>query len=125
MNIQIFTIEKRQTTIQCPKCLLVKCFLVVCFLAGHRSFAAKLAQINLKNRDKYICGSEQTTKYLWESCPKSKLKHLHNMESNLTKMLQDEDKCKEFQLLLKEMEKRLRNEENQSRTRNAGNRFAR
>jgi len=47
------------------------------------------------------------------------------MESNLRKILQDEDKCKEFQLLLKEMEKRLRDEENQSRTRNVGNRFAR
>jgi len=47
------------------------------------------------------------------------------MEPNLTKILQDKDKCKEFQLFLKEMEKRLRDEENQSRIRNTGNRPAR
>jgi len=35
------------------------------------------------------------------------------MKPNLTKILQDKNKCKEFQLLLKEMEKRLRDEENQ------------
>jgi len=47
------------------------------------------------------------------------------MEPKLRKILQDKDKCKEFQLLLKEMKKRLRGEENQSRTKNAGNRSTR
>jgi len=93
---------------------------MVHFLTGHGPFTAKLAQMNLKDSDKCTCGSEQTTKHLWESCPRSELKYLHNMDPNLTKILQDKDKCKKFQLLLKEMEKRLRDEENQSRIRNAG-----
>jgi len=76
-----------------------------------------------KDSDKCTCGSEQTTKHLWESCPRNELEYLHDMEPNLTKILQDKDKCKEFQLLLlKEMKKQLRDEENQSRIRNAGNR---
>jgi len=85
---------------------------MVHFLTGHGPFAAKLAQMNLKESDRCTCGSEQTTKHLWESCPKSELKHLHNMESNLTKILQDKDKRKKFQLLLKEMEKRLKRTKN-------------
>jgi len=67
------------------------------FLTGHEPFTAKLAQMSLKDSDKCICGSEQTTKHLWESCSKSEFKHLHNIEPNLTKILQDKDKCKEFQ----------------------------
>jgi len=39
----------------------------------------------------------------------------------LIKILQDKDKRKEFQLLVKEMEKILKDEEYQSKTRNAGN----
>jgi hypothetical protein len=92
---------------------------MVHFLTG--PFAAKLAQMNLKESDKCSCGSAQTTKHLWESCTKSELKHLHNTEPNLTKILQDKDKRKEFQLLVKEMERRLKDEEYQSKTRNAGN----
>jgi len=64
-------------------------------------------------------------RHLWESYPKSELKYLRNTEPDLTKILQDKDKCKEFQFLLKKMEKRLKDEENQSRTRNMDNRFAR
>jgi len=91
---------------------------------GHGTFATKLAQMNLKESDKCTCGSAQTTKHLWESCTKSELRHLHDTKPNLTKILQDKDKRKEFQLL-KEMEKRLRDEEYQSKSRNAGNRSAR
>ncbi|KAH0949467.1 hypothetical protein HN011_003729 [Eciton burchellii] len=92
---------------------------MVHFLTGHGSFAAKLAHMNLKESDKCSCGSAQTTKHLWESCTKSELKHLHDTESNLTKIPQDKDKRKEFQLVVKEMEKRLRDEEYQSKSRNA------
>jgi len=68
----------------------------------------------------------RTTKHLWESCTKSELRRLHDTEPNLTKILQDKDKDnKEFQLLVKEMEKRPRDEEYQSKSRNAGNRSAR
>jgi hypothetical protein len=77
--------------------------------------------MNLKESDKCSCGSTQTTKHLWESCTKSELKQLYDTEPNLTKILQDEDKRKKFQLLVKEMEKRLKNEEYQSKIRNAGN----
>jgi len=45
---------------------------MVHFLTGHGPFAAKLAQINLKESDKCSCGSAQT-KHLWESCAKSEL----------------------------------------------------
>ncbi|KAH0944758.1 hypothetical protein HN011_002237 [Eciton burchellii] len=76
--------------------------------------------------DKCTCGSAQTTKHLWESCTKSQLRRLHDTEPNLTKILQDKDKDnKEFQLLVKEMERRPRDEEYQSKSRNAGNRSAR
>jgi hypothetical protein len=95
------------------------------FLTGHGPLAAKLAQMNPKESDKCTCSSAQTTKHLWESCTKSELRHLHDTESNLTKMLQDKDKRKEFQLLVKEMEKRPRDEEYQSKSRNAGSRSAR
>jgi len=37
---------------------------------------------------------------------------MRNTEPSLTKVLQDKDKRIEFQLLLKEMEKRLKDEEN-------------
>jgi hypothetical protein len=90
---------------------------------GHGPVAAKLAQINLRESDK--CGSAQTTKHLWESCTKSELRRLHDTEPDLTKILQDKDKRKEFQLLAKEMEKRPRDEEYQSKSRDAGNRSAR
>jgi len=50
---------------------------MVHFLTGHGP-AAKLAQMNLKDSDKCTYGSEQTTKHLWESCPRSELKYLHN-----------------------------------------------
>jgi hypothetical protein len=94
---------------------------MVHFLTGYRPFAAKLAQMNLKESDKCSCGSAQTTKHFWISCTKSELKHLHNTKPNLIKILQDKDKRKEFQLLVKEMEKILKDEEYQSKTRNAGN----
>jgi hypothetical protein len=94
------------------------------FLTGHGPFAEKLAQMNLKENDKCICGSAQT-KHLWESCTKSELKHLYDTEPNLTRILQDKDKRKEFQLLVKEMKKKLKDEEYQSKCRNAGNRSAR
>jgi hypothetical protein len=85
---------------------------MVHFLTGHGSFAAKLAQMNLKESDKCTCGRAQTTKHLWESCRKSEPKHLYdNTEPNLTKILKDKDKRKEFQLLVKEMEKRLKDGE--------------
>jgi len=73
--------------------------------------------MNLNENDKYMCGSKQTTKHFWESWPKSELKYLYNIESNLTKILQD--KRKKFQHLLKEMEKRLK-DEYQSKTRDVG-----
>jgi len=100
---------------------------MVHFLTGHGSFAAKLAQMNLKDSDKCTSGSEQTTKHLWESCPRSELEYLHGIEygTEPDKNTTSEDKYKEFQLLLKEIEKRLRDEENQSRIRNVGNRPAR
>ncbi|KAH0955277.1 hypothetical protein HN011_000717 [Eciton burchellii] len=98
---------------------------MVHFLTRHGPFAAKLAQMILKESDKCTCGSAQTTKHLWESCTKSELRRLHDTESKLTKILQDKDKHKEFQLLVKEMEKGLRDEEYQSKSRNAGNRSAR
>jgi len=83
-----------------------------------------VAQINLKDSDKYTCGSEQTTsKHLWKSCPKNELKHLHNIKPNLRKLLQDKNKCKEFRLLVNEMGKIVRDEENA--VRNMENRFAR
>jgi len=50
------------------------------------------------------------------------------MEPNLIKIQdkdKDKDKDKEFQLLLNEMKKRVRDEENQSRIRNMGNDCAR
>jgi len=47
------------------------------------------------------------------------LKHLRNIESDFTNILQDKDKFIEFQLLLKEMEKRLKDEENQFKNSNA------
>ncbi|KAH0954224.1 hypothetical protein HN011_001714, partial [Eciton burchellii] len=75
----------------------------------HGPFATKLAQ-NLKDNNECSCGKEQTTKHLWESC---ELKHLCNKEPQLTKLLQDKHKRREFQFLLKEMEKRLKNEERQ------------
>jgi hypothetical protein len=87
---------------------------MVYFLTGHEPFAAKLAQMNLKESDICTCGSAQTTKHLRESCRKSELKHLYN-----TEVLQYKDKRKEFQLLLKEMKKRLNDEECQSKTRNS------
>jgi len=65
---------------------------MVHFLTGHGPFAAKLAQMNLKESDKYTCGSAQTTTHLWESCTKGELRRLHDTESNLTKLLQDKDK---------------------------------
>jgi len=92
-------------------------------LPGHGPFAAKLAQMTLS--DKCTSGSAQTTKHLWESCTKSERRRLHDTEPNITKILQDKDKRKEFQLLVKEIEKRLRDEEYQSKNRNAGNRSAR
>jgi len=98
---------------------------MVHFLTGHGAFVAKLAQMNLKESDKCSCGNAQTIKHLWESCAKSELKHLHDTEPNLPKILQDKDKRKAFQLLVKEMEKRLKDEEYQFKTRNAGNRSAR
>jgi len=98
---------------------------MVHFLTGHGPFAAKLAQMNLKESNKYTCGSAQTTKHLWKSCTKSELKYLYDTESNLTKVLQDKDKRKEFQFLVKEMEKRLKDEEYQSKSRNADSRSAR
>jgi hypothetical protein len=98
---------------------------MVHFLTGHGPFAAKLAQMNLKESDKCTCGKAQTTKHLWESCTKSELRHLHDTEPNLTKILQDKNKRKEFQLLVKDMEKRLKDKEYQSKSRNAGNRFVR
>ncbi|KAH0945800.1 hypothetical protein HN011_002044 [Eciton burchellii] len=97
---------------------------MVHFLMGHGPFAAKLAQMNLKKSDKCMCGSAQTTKHLWESCTKSELRRLHDTEPNLTKILQNKDKRKEFQLLVKEIEKRLRDEEYQFKSRNTGNRSA-
>ncbi|KAH0950378.1 hypothetical protein HN011_009116 [Eciton burchellii] len=90
---------------------------MVHFLTRHGPFAAKLAQMNLKESDKCKCGSAQTTKHLWESCTKSELKHLYDTEPNLTKILQEKDKRKEFQFLAKEMKKRLKDEEYQSKTR--------
>jgi len=39
---------------------------MVHFLTGHGPFAVKLAQMNLKESNKYTCGSVQTTKHLWE-----------------------------------------------------------
>jgi len=51
---------------------------MVHFLMGYGPFAAKLAQMNLKENDKCACGSEQTAKHLWESCAKSEFKHLRN-----------------------------------------------
>jgi len=66
------------------------------FLTEHKPFAAKLAQMNLKDIDKCTCDNEQTTKHLWVSCPKNELKHLHNIESNFTKILWNKDKYKEF-----------------------------
>jgi len=93
---------------------------MVHFLMEHGSFAAKLVQMNLKKSNKYIYDSKQIIKHLWKSCPKSELKHLCNTEPNLTKILQNKNKRKEFQLLLKEIEKRLKDEENQSKIRNAG-----
>jgi hypothetical protein len=52
---------------------------LVHFLTGHgygyASFAAKVAQVNLKESDKCVCDSEQIAKYFWELCVKSKLKH--------------------------------------------------
>jgi DNA-binding LytR/AlgR family response regulator len=50
---------------------------------------------------------------------------MYDTEPNMTKVLQDKDKRKEFQLLVKEMEKKLKDDEFQSKTRNAGNRSAR
>jgi len=88
------------------------------FSNRHEPFAAKLAQMNLKDNNKYMYSSKQITKHLWDSCPKSELKHLHNMESNLTKILQDKDKYKKFQVLLRKIEKQLKNEKNQSKIRN-------
>jgi len=61
--------------------------------------------MNLKENDKYTCDNEQTMRHLWESYPKSELKYLCNTEPDLTKILQDKNKCKEFQFLLKKMEK--------------------
>jgi len=58
---------------------------MVHFLTGYRPFAAKLAQMNLKESDKCSCGSAQTTKHFWISCTKSELKHLHNTKPNLIK----------------------------------------
>jgi len=81
---------------------------MVHFLTGYEPFAAKLAQMALKESDKCTCGSAQITKHLWESCTKSELRRLHDTEPNLTKILQDKEKRKEFHLLVKEMEKRLR-----------------
>jgi len=73
---------------------------MVHLLTGHGPFAAKLAQMNLKENDECTCGSAQTTKHLWEACTKSEPKHLYDTEPNLTKILQDKDKRKEFQLLV-------------------------
>jgi len=39
---------------------------MVHFLTEHEPFAAKLAQMNLKESDKFSCGSAQT-KHFWES----------------------------------------------------------
>jgi len=97
--IQTFAAEKRWTTIQLPN--------------GTWTIRSK-ASTDEPESDKCPCGSAQTTKHLWES--KSELKHLQDTEPNLTKILQDKDK-----LLVKEMEKRLKDEEYQSKTRNAGN----
>jgi hypothetical protein len=73
--------------------------------------------MNLTESDKCLCGSTQTTKYLVWNHAQRELKHLHDTEPNLTKILQDKDKRKEFQLLVKEIEKRLKDEEYQSKTR--------
>jgi len=62
---------------------------MVHFLTGHGPFAAKLAQMNLKESDKCSCSSVQTTKHHWESCTKSELRRLHDIEPNLTQILQD------------------------------------
>jgi len=110
-----FAAEKKQTIIQYLKWFISKQDMDIC---------SDLAQINLKDSDKCMYGSEQTTsKHLWKSCPKSELKHLHNIEPNLRKLLQDKNKYKEFRLLVKEMEKIVRDEENA--VRNTENRIAR
>jgi predicted SprT family Zn-dependent metalloprotease len=57
-----------------------------------------------------INAARNRAKHLWQSCPKSELKHLRNTQ-HFTKILGDKDKQREFQLLLKEMENRLKNEE--------------
>jgi hypothetical protein len=75
--------------------------------------------MNLKESNKCTCGRE-TTKHLWKSCPKSELKYLHNTELNLIKIRQNKDKPKEFQLLLKKMEKRIKDEENQFKNQKCG-----
>jgi len=83
---------------------------MVHFLTGDGPFA-KLAQLKLK--DKCRCGKEQTTEHLrelWSKCER--------MEQRAAiKILQDRHKQKEFQLLLKKMEKRLEDEERQSKSR--------
>jgi len=67
--IQISTVEKNHDHDPTPE--------MIHFLTGHEP-AAKLEQMNLKDSNKCTYGSEQTMKHLWESCPKSELKYLHN-----------------------------------------------
>jgi len=73
--------------------------------------------MNLKESNKCTYGNEQTAKYFWESCAKNELKHLRNTEPDLKRYY----KTKTCRILasFKEMEKRLRNEENQFKNSNA------
>jgi hypothetical protein len=66
--------------------------------------------MNLKDNKKYTC-KNQTTWYLWESCSRSELKHLHNTEPHLIKILQNKNKRSDLQLLPNKMKKTLKDEE--------------
>jgi len=59
--------------------------------------------MNLKDNSECSCGKEETN--IFGNHPKSE--YLSNKEPRVIKILQDEDKRGEFQLLLKEMEERL------------------
>jgi len=57
---------------------------MVHFLTEYGLFAMILAQMNLKESDKSMCGKQQD---IFENHAKSELEHLHTTESNLIKIL--------------------------------------
>jgi len=91
-----FSAENEQTIIQC----LRRTF--------YWTIRSEAGTYELEKSEKCIHDSEQTAKYLWESCAKSELKHLRNIETDLIRIVQEKDKHIEFQLLLKKIEKRLK-----------------